>query len=122
MESNKLDNLYKEREKAREVFDAADAAFIEEIRIFVDGLHGTEKNLVRDLEEIKQCSEIDPGFKDWLDSKFYKYEGGIVDADDVSVLGNSILIAYGVDSEIFDYSAVIRRINNRETSPVRNKP
>lgn len=91
--------LFKNKEYLKSQFDEADKAFSNAVCAILDGLLGTQKGLVRDLELIKLCNEIDPGFKRWLEDKFYKYEGGVVGEEDISSLGASVLKVLGYEKE-----------------------
>jgi len=95
--------LFKNKESSKSQFDEADKAFSNTVCAILDGLLGTQKGLVRNLELIKLCNDIDPGFKIWLEDKFYKYEGGVVDKEDISSLGSSVLKVLGYEEAAAKY-------------------
>lgn len=107
---SELLKLYQDKENAKEKFDVADNAFLAEACRIINSLFGTQKNLVRNLEIIRFCYDIDPEFKQWLEDHFYKYEGGVIDIEDISSLGTSVLRVLGYEPSYFSEIATRIRI------------
>ncbi|MBF4991117.1 hypothetical protein [Methylophilus sp. QUAN] len=105
-----LIEAYSANQALKANFEASDKAFYEKVCNVLDGLYGTAKNDVRGLGIIKLCIDIQPDFKSWLEDKFYKYEGGTVDIEDVSSLGTSVMLVLGYDQSRYEVMPVMKRL------------